>query len=126
MSLLDEALEKYTRAEVPVTTDRAPTDAERPIQSVDALSGRLRESRDELRRAAGDDWPEVSGDSAKLIAFADLLAISQIRESGGIPDTYTATTECEHCGPVPIWRGCPPKVTACVWCLNGQSVPTSP
>ncbi len=88
------------------------------VQSVDKRSKELRESPDQLQREAGDDWAEVSGDPAKLIAFADLLATSRIRESGGIPDTYTAITECEHCGTVPIWEGCLPQVDGCPWCLN--------
>ncbi len=123
MSLLEKALEKYTQVKAPVTTD-----AECPVQSVDALSRQLRRSRDELLRAAGDDWPELLTDPAKLIAFADLLAISQIRESGGIPDTYTGKTTCQNCGEVPIWQGCPPQVNGCPWCLNrlaGLPMPNS-
>lgn len=88
------------------------------VKSVDMRSKELRVNRDALHREAGDDWEEVSNDPAKLIAFADLLATSRIRESGGIPDTYTAITECKHCGTVPIWEGCPPKVNGCPWCLN--------
>ncbi len=95
-----------------------------PVQSVDEWSKRLRESSGgELRQAAEDDWDEVSNDPAKLIAFADLLAITQIRESGSIPDTYTATTTCRNCGDVPIFENCLPRVDGCVWCLNGLTAP---
>lgn len=98
-----------------------------PIVSVNKWSKKLRESPDgELRRSAGDDWPEVSGDPAKLIAFADLLAITQIRESASIPDTYTATTTCRTCGPVPIYEGCPLEVGACPWCMSGLTAPLIP
>ena len=96
-----------------------PKTASRLVQSVDQRSKELRESSGgALRQAAEDDWEEVSNDPAKLIAFADLLAITQIRESGGIPDSYTAITTCQNCGEVPIWPGCPPMVKECPWCLN--------
>jgi len=93
------------------------------VQSVDKRSKELQESPDELQRAAEDDWDEISNDPAQLVAFADSLAIVQIRESGGIPDTYTSETECKNCGPVPIWQGCPPRVKACPWCMNGLTAP---
>ncbi len=89
------------------------------VQSVDKRSKKLRESLDELREAAADDWPEVSNDPAQLVAFADSLAIVQIRESGRVPDTYVSATTCQNCGEVPIWQGCPSKVAACPWCMNG-------
>jgi len=88
------------------------------VRSVDQVSRELRESPNVLREAAQDDWDEVSNDPAQLVAFADSLAIVQIRESGGIPDSYTSTTECNHCGTVPIWEGCPPQVNGCPWCFN--------
>ena len=90
-----------------------------PFVQVHALRRRLlRESRNELQRTAWDDWEWISGDPARLIAFASLEAIRQIRESGKCPDTYTATTECNRCGNVPIFDGCPPQVLECPWCLN--------
>ena len=88
------------------------------VVSIDQWSKRLQESPDELRREAEDDWSEVSNDPAQLVAFADSLAIKQIRASGGIPDHYTSETECRHCGSVPIWQGCPPQVNGCPWCFN--------
>jgi len=88
------------------------------VQSVDKLSKELRESPDELREAAEDDWAEESSTPAKLIGFADSLAIARIRETGRIPDNYTSETECRHCGSVPIWPGCPPQVNGCPWCFN--------
>ena len=98
-----------------------------PLVSVDKRSRELRESSDELRRAAGDDWSAVRTDPAGLVAFADLLAIVQIRESGGVPDTYTAITNCQTCASiVPIFEGCPPKVGACVWCMSGLTAPAIP
>lgn len=78
-------------------------------------------SLDRLREKAGDDWAEFSGDPTKLKAFADILAVEDMRQRGIVPDHYTATTECKHCGPVPIWEGCPPQVLGCPWCLNRLS-----
>ena len=86
-------------------------------------------SLDKIREKAGDDWMEVFNDPARLKAFADLLAISEMRERGIIPDHYTATTECKRCGPVPIFEGCPPEVGGCPWCFNrlkGLPIPSAP
>ena len=89
-----------------------------PRMQVHVLRRRLlRESRDELRQAAGDYWDEFSV-PAKIIGFADSLAIKQIRESNNVPDHYTAITECKRCGSVPIFPGCPPQIGSCPWCPN--------
>ena len=72
----------------------------------------------EIRRKAGPDWDEVADDPAQLRAFAELLMIGDMRNRGIVPDHYTATTECRHCGPVPIWEGCPLEVNGCPWCFN--------
>ena len=96
------------------------------VQSVNKRSKELQESPDELQRAAEDDWDEIANDPAQLIAFADSLAIVQIRESGGVPDTYVSVTTCQNCGPVPIWPGCPPRVKECPWCMNGLTAPAIP
>lgn len=85
-------------------------------------------SLDKIRKKAGDDWMEVSNDPERLKAFADLLAIEDMRHRGIAPDHYTATTECKHCGPVPIWEGCLPEVLGCPWCFNrhkGLPVPAT-
>lgn len=71
-----------------------------------------------LRTLAGKDWDEVSSDPEHLQAFAAMVAIKEMREEGIAPDHYTATTECRHCGPVPIWEGCLPEVIGCPWCFN--------
>ena len=112
MSLLEAAYKKYTQHE----PAEAPT---RPsVQSVDTLRGKLlRERRGELRRAAGDDWDEFSV-PAKILGFADSLAIEQIRESNSVPDHFTAITECEKCGPVPVFPGYPAQIKSCPWCAN--------
>ncbi len=146
MSLLQEVIEQYCQPEASSETPKplsdksakrgsgtygtespghshiskdpgAPFDRSRVV-SVDRWSKRLRDTPDELRRAAEDDWDDVSNDPAQLVAFAHSLAIVQIRESGGVPDSYTSTTECKHCGTVPIWPDCPPQVNGCPWCFN--------
>ena len=72
----------------------------------------------ELQERAGSDWDEVSADPAKLRSFAELVMITDMRHRGIVPEDYTANTECKHCGPVPIWEGCPPQVNGCPWCFN--------
>ena len=108
------------------TTHRLEWSASPLVQSVDQWSKRLQETDDELRREAGADWGEVSNDPAQLVAFADSLAIVQIREAGRVPDTYVSVTTCQNCGEVPIWLGCPPMVKECPWCMNGLTAPPIP
>ncbi len=93
------------------------------VKSVDEWSKRLQESPDELRRAAGDDWEEMSAD---IIGFADALAVYQIRESGAIPSSYTSETFCRKCNCyVPFYEGVP-EIGSCSWCRNGQTPPPMP
>ena len=73
---------------------------------------------EKVRREAGADWEEVASDPEKLKAFYELLMITDMRAQGIAPDHYTSTTTCKHCGPVPIWNGCPPEVQGCPWCFN--------
>ncbi len=72
----------------------------------------------EMREKAGSDWEEISSDPTKLKAFTELVMIVDMRQQGNVPDHYTATTECSHCGTVPIFEGCPPRVHGCPWCFN--------
>ena len=79
-----------------------------------------------LQREAGDDWGEIAANPDQLKAFAELLMIVEMREKGICPAHYIGTTHCKHCGPVPIWDGCPPEVSGCPWCfhrLKGLPVP---
>lgn len=81
---------------------------------------------EKIRQEAGGDWEEIANDPEQLKAFAELLMIGDMRSRGICPDHYTPTTTCKHCGPVPIWNGCPPEVAGCPWCLNrhrGQPIP---
>lgn len=62
-----------------------------------------------------------------LEALASAVRATRMREQGQIPPGWSAITSCRHCGPVPIWKGCPPDVQGCPWCLNrlaGQPMPT--
>ena len=72
---------------------------------------------EKLQREAGNDWDEIASDPAQLKAFAELLMIVEMREKGICPAHYTSTTDCKHCGPVPIFEGVPEKVEGCPWCL---------
>ncbi len=52
----------------------------------------------------------------EAIEYAERVAA--IRSRGDVPVSYTSTTFCEGCGPVHIFQGAPPHVTACPWCSN--------
>ena len=78
----------------------------------------LIQSLEEIKRKAGADWDEIANDPTQLKAFAELLMIAEMRERGIVPDHYTTTTECIHCGPVPIFEGLPEEVLGCPWCFN--------
>ena len=81
----------------------------------------LIQSLEEIKRKAGADWDEIANDPAQLKTFAELLMIGDMRERGVAPDHYTGITECKHCGPVPIFEGCPPQVNGCPWCFNRRA-----
>jgi len=73
---------------------------------------------EKLQKEAGNDWDEIANDPGQLKTFAELLMITEMRSEGIAPGHYTSTTDCKHCGPVPIWNGCPPEVHGCPWCMN--------
>ena len=75
-------------------------------------------SLQEIKRRAGTDWDEIANDPTQLKAFAELLMIEEMRQRGIVPDHYTSETECERCGTVPIFEGCPPQINGCPWCFN--------
>ncbi len=75
-------------------------------------------SLQKIEQKAGSDWDEIANDPEQLRAFAELLMIGDMRQKGIRPDHYTNTTECKHCGTVPIWESCPPQVDGCPWCFN--------
>ena len=62
-----------------------------------------------------------------LLAFAHAVQVNMMRENGVVPPRWTASTVCQHCGDVPIFPGCSPRVDACPWCFNrvaGKPLPT--
>lgn len=75
-------------------------------------------SLEKIREKAGENWEKIVNDPAQLKLFADLVAVSEMRERGIVPDHYTATTECKHCGVVPIFEGLLNKILGCPWCFN--------
>ena len=80
----------------------------------------------ELKRLAGDDWPEFENNQTDLEHFANLVAARHMRERGEIPANYTAVTNCQSCGAVPIFAGVPETVIGCPWCfnrINGRPMP---
>jgi hypothetical protein len=98
MSLLEQVFREYGIPEMP----NARTDKTAERASVSSVSGWL----DELETINRD--PAVSR----------MIQITRMRYEGKMPEHYTSTTNCRHCGPVPIWEGCPPEVLDCPWCFN--------
>ncbi len=121
---LKEPQPKRSELQEVAGNDPAEGPSGRPIvESIDQWSKRLQETPDELRRAAGDDWEEVSAD---IVGFADALAVNQIRESGAIPSSYTSETFCRKCNScVPFYEGVP-EIGSCSWCRDGQTPPPKP
>ncbi len=81
----------------------------------------------ELRVILEEDWEEISQDPAQLRAAADSLMAQISRKQGVVPEHYTARVHCQNCSQdVPHFPVAGDTVGACVWCLNGNLVPTSP
>ncbi len=72
----------------------------------------------QIKRKAGLDWDDIADNPGQLKAFAELLMIGEMRHRGIVPDHYTATTSCKHCGPVPIFEGRWTGSDGCPWCFN--------
>ncbi len=118
MSLLQEVIEQYGDFE----------NAKPPTDKTDKTSRKPKALTDKTAKTGsvsfGSEWSELlenkNGEltEQEIPVAADMVAITEMREKGIVPDHYTATTECKHCGPVPTWPGCSPKVGSCVWCFN--------
>ena len=113
MSLLEEVIEQYGVFE----NANAPTDKTAKRGSV----------------SFGTEWSSLLENTSggleehEVPVAIEMVAIMEMREKGVTPDHYTSTTTCTHCGPVPVWEGCSPKVQGCPWCLNrhkGLPMPT--
>lgn len=118
MSILKDVMQEYGISETPkALTDKTDkrvkspeplTDKTDKRASVSSVSDRSRGFETQIDDLEPDEQPIA----------AEMLQIIQMREHGRVPDHYTSTTTCKHCGPVPIWDGCPPEVNGCPWCLN--------
>ena len=98
MSILQQVMKEYGISE----TSEAPTDKTDRSPFVSSVSEWL----EELKTKSDDS------------CVHEMIQITQMRYEGKTPDHYTSTTECKHCGSVPIWDGCPPEVQGCPWCMN--------
>ena len=111
MSILKQVIKEYGISENSISpTDRTDKRVETPKALPDKTD----------KRASVGSVSDRSGFSEKqeTEAMAELAKIIEMRKRGQIPANYTSTTTCKHCGPVPIWEGCPPKVLGCPWCFN--------
>ncbi len=118
MSILQQVIEEYGISEMPeALTDKTAKRVKSPGALTDKTAKRASVSSvsewSELFETSNDDL-----EPDEVPVAAKLVEIVQMRERGEIPDHYTSTTICKHCGPVPIWNGCPPEVQGCPWCFN--------
>ena len=80
-----------------------------------------------LRRYAADDeeWQQIVSDPPQFEGYISSVVTFEQRQRGEIPSHYTATVHCQNCNQdVPHYPVGDDTVGACVWCLNGQPVPT--
>ena len=118
MSLLQEVIEQYGDSERPkALTDKTA----RTSNCQKALTDKT-DRRGSV--SYGSEWSELlENKNGKLTeqeipVAEDMVNITEMRQRGICPDHYTATTECKHCGTVPIFEGCSPHVDGCPWCFN--------
>ena len=123
MSILDAVRKKY---KTPMHgTDK--TDKRASVGFVSPTNTHIESfSVDNLRLLAGNDRPEISADPDQFAVFKAIAETAEQIRRGEVPDHYTVTTTCAHCGPVPIFPGLPEKVQGCPWCLariRGVTIP---
>ena len=120
MSLLQDVIEQYgdLSSEKPkAPTDKTAKTSKKPKALTDKTDKRGSVS-------FGSEWSELlenkNGELTEdeIPVAIEIVAIIEMREKGICPDHYTAKTECKNCGSVPIWSGCPLKVSGCPWCFN--------
>ena len=118
MSILEEVMQEYGISEMP----EAPTDkTDKRVKSPRGLTDKA-DKRASVSSVS--EWSELLEnkneelEEHEIPVVIEMVAIMEMREKGIIPDHYTATTECIHCGPVPIFEGVPEKVEGCPWCMN--------
>ncbi len=128
MSLLQEVIEQYGISE----NHKVPTD------KTDNTSKKTKALTDKTAKTSsvsfGSEWSELlenkngEFEEHQIPVATDMVAIIEMRERGIVPEHYTSETDCKHCGPVPIFEGCPPQVNGCPWCCNrikGRPVPNT-
>ena len=118
MSILQQVIDEYGISEIPeALTDKTAKRVKSPGALTDKTDKRASVSSvsewSELFETSNDDL-----EPNEIPIAAELIEIVQMRERGEIPAHYISTTTCKHCGPVPIWNGCPPEVQGCPWCFN--------
>ena len=118
MSLLQEVIDQYGYCENAKTpTDKTDKTSKKPKALTDKTDKRGSVS-------FGSEWSELlenkNGEltEREIPTAEDMVAITQMRERGVVPDHYTSETDCKNCGPVPIWPGCPPQINGCPWSFN--------
>ncbi len=118
MSLLQEVIEQYGDFE----------NAKTPTNKTARTSKRSKALTDKTDKrgsvSSGSEWSELlenkNGEltEQEMPVAEEMVVITEMRQKGIVPDHYTATTNCKHCGPVPIFEGCWPESDACPWCFN--------
>ena len=118
MSLLQEVIEQYGISENP----KAPTDkTAKTSKKPNALTDKTAKTSSV---SFGSEWSELlenkNGEleEHQIPVATDMVAITEMRERGIVPDHDASEAECNHCGPVPLFEGCPPQVNGCPWCFN--------
>ena len=70
---------------------------------------------------ARDDLLDISSgalSAAALRAFSMAIQEQVERHAGRVPERYTQSDVCKHCGPVWLPSDWPQPVTSCPWCFN--------
>ena len=84
-------------------------------------------SMDEIKTAAGDDWPELAADPVKLATFARLVVEQRQIEAGTRPARFASVASCHWCGPVWVPAHLEGQtLLGCRWCMNrerGRPIP---
>ncbi len=89
----------------------------------DLLPAGLVHSLDDADAAACDGLPDDT-----LRVYLRYLERGRRMDAGQIPPEWgePVASFCKGCGPVPLWKGCPPVVMACPWCFRrnaGEAIP---
>ncbi len=118
MSILQQVIEEYGISE----TSEALTD--KTAKRVKSPGGLTDKTDKRASVSSVSEWSELLKNRNveflpdEMPVVAKMVEIAEMRERGHIPGHYTSTTTCKHCGPVPIWDGCPPEIQGCPWCFN--------